>query len=307
MRKQDFHLGLPYLAAFAFILAMVAAAVYFNDPEIILPEMAAMAVALWVWQEKSWMQRTEMIFILPSLTALLGFGINMLEFSYLTKLFLVLSGMAILMAGLKFAFPPALATGFLPIVTNAVHWSFIYAIIITSFVLMVVVMAGKRYRDIPIKTDWDGKRLWAYFGITVLWILAAYATELVPIIIIPPITVVVFETLGMKMFSLGAAVKIIAALCLSITMSVYLKAHIENWILLSAVLLPLMYLLLSVFRIRIPAVYAFPFLIFVLPGEKVAHLPVASLIVSIFSFGLVLSYHHFLPKLSILKTFRKQL
>ena len=75
MIQQKIHQHLWYIAAFVFILAMVGAAVYFNDPEIILPEMAAMAVALWVWQEKSWMQRTEMIFMLPSVSALLGFGI----------------------------------------------------------------------------------------------------------------------------------------------------------------------------------------------------------------------------------------
>jgi len=304
MIQQKIHQHLWYIAAFVFILAMVGAAVYFNDPEIILPEMAAMAVALWVWQEKSWMQRTEMIFILPSVTALLGFGINFIEIGYLTKLMLVLIAMMILMASLKFTFPPALATGFLPIVTNATHRSFIYAILIASLVLMLVVLAGKRNKDIPRKADWDSKRLWAYFVITLFWMLVAYSTDLAPIIIIPPITVVVFETLGMKMFNLKMALKISAVLCLSITIAVALRNYIENWVLLSTVLFAIMYLLLAFFKIKIPAVYAFPFLIFILPEEKVAYLPIASLIVSVFSFGLILLYHYYYPKLSISKNFK---
>ena len=51
-------------------------------------------------------------------------------------------------------------------VTNATHRSFIYAILIASLVLMLVVLAGKRNKDIPRKADWDSKRLWAYFVIT---------------------------------------------------------------------------------------------------------------------------------------------
>ena len=306
MEKQDFQMALWYIAAFGFVLFMVLLAVYFNNPEIILPEMAAMAVALWVWQEKSWMYRTEMIFILPSVTALFGFGINMLELSYFAKLILVLIAMMALMGSLRIAFPPALATGFLPIVTDAVHWSFIYAIIITSFVLMVVVVVGKRNRHIPKTPHWDSKRLWLYFVITLFWMLVAYSTDLVPIIIIPPITVVVFETLGMKMFNPKMTVKITAVLCLSITIAVLLKNYIENWGLLTAVLLAIMYLLLSIFKMKIPAVYAFPFLIFILPEEKVAYLPIASLIVSVFSFGLVLFYHYYYPKLSISKKIMKK-
>ncbi len=42
-----------YILAFVFILLMVCGAVYFQDPEIVLPEIAALAVGLWVFQEKA--------------------------------------------------------------------------------------------------------------------------------------------------------------------------------------------------------------------------------------------------------------
>ncbi|MFW2072477.1 hypothetical protein [Acinetobacter gerneri] len=41
-----------YVAAFVFILAMVAVAYGLHDREIILPEIAAMAVGLWVYRDK---------------------------------------------------------------------------------------------------------------------------------------------------------------------------------------------------------------------------------------------------------------
>ena len=44
--------ALSYSAALAFILAMVAVAAGLQDREIVLPEMAAMAVALWAYRDQ---------------------------------------------------------------------------------------------------------------------------------------------------------------------------------------------------------------------------------------------------------------
>lgn len=43
---------ISYTIAILFILAMVTAGVLLNDPEVILPEIAAMAVALWAYRGK---------------------------------------------------------------------------------------------------------------------------------------------------------------------------------------------------------------------------------------------------------------
>ncbi len=60
---------LSYFCAFAFIAAMVAAAAVWNDREIVLPEIAAMAIALWVYREPGWMRHPEKIFLWPTATA----------------------------------------------------------------------------------------------------------------------------------------------------------------------------------------------------------------------------------------------
>ena len=87
---------LSYAAAFAFILTMVGVAAAFNDREIVLPEMAAMAVALWAYRDQPWMSQPEKIFWWPSLTALMGFGINFLPLPFVGKLVLALAGMLLL-------------------------------------------------------------------------------------------------------------------------------------------------------------------------------------------------------------------
>ena len=54
---------ISYTIAILFILAMVTAGVLLNDPEVILPEIAAMAIALWAYREPGWLRQPEKIFI----------------------------------------------------------------------------------------------------------------------------------------------------------------------------------------------------------------------------------------------------
>ncbi len=79
-----------YVLAYVFIFVMVVVAYIQQDHEIILPEIAAMAVGLWVYRDKQWLNQPDKIFILPSLTAILGFAINFMPITYLFKLVLVL-------------------------------------------------------------------------------------------------------------------------------------------------------------------------------------------------------------------------
>ncbi|MEQ5323954.1 hypothetical protein [Proteus sp. fly-1008] len=103
---------LSYTLAFIFIIAMIAIASFFDDREIILPEIVAMAVALWVYREQNWMRHPEKIFIWQTITALLGFGINLLSTPFTTKLILILASMLLFFLLFRYSLAPALATGF---------------------------------------------------------------------------------------------------------------------------------------------------------------------------------------------------
>lgn len=293
---QSKHPFIHYTIAFSLIISMVLVAFLLEDTEIILPEIAAMTIALWVYREKEWMRHPEKIFIMPSVTAVLGFAVNMLEIPYVAKLGVILLLMVIFMRLVKYSFPPALATGFLAIVTNAHEMSFLYAIFFLTFVLMVGVYIFKLNKGVERESAFDTRKLLAYFSITSVWLVLSFALGLDQMALIPPITVVMFESLNMKKYSLKIATKQTAVLTLSISIAVLLTLYISNWILLALLFVVLMNILLRIFQMKIPAVYAFPLLIYVFPAERVQQLPLAALLVSIFSFGMVLAYRKVLVK-----------
>jgi hypothetical protein len=55
---------ISYVIAFFFILAMVTVSVMLKDHEVILPEMAAMAIVMWVYREARWIRQPSKFFLL---------------------------------------------------------------------------------------------------------------------------------------------------------------------------------------------------------------------------------------------------
>lgn len=292
-----------YVMAFLFILLMVVAAYGLNDREIILPEMAAMAVGLWVYRDKQWLNQPDKIFILPSLTAVIGFCINLMPISYLLKLVLVLCAMLLVMRMFNYILPPALATGFLPIVTQAYELSFLISIFVTSFMLMLGVVLFKLNQGIERKGNFDRRKIGVYASITLIGFAHAAIFKVEAMALIPPITVVVYESLNMMMYSLKMYLKQVAVLTLSISMAVLMQLWIQDGIILTLIYMPLMFLLLKLFDMRIPAVYAFPFLVFVFPQDSVMALPVASGLMASFSFGCVYVYRSYFQNMGIEKSY----
>lgn len=292
-----------YVMAFLFILLMVVAAYGLNDREIILPEMAAMAVGLWVYRDKQWLNQPDKIFILPSLTAVIGFCINLMPISYLFKLVLVLCAMLLVMRMFNYILPPALATGFLPIVTQAYELSFLISIFVTSFMLMFGVVLFKLNQGIERKGNFDRRKIGVYASITLIGFALAAIFKVEAMALIPPITVVVYESLNMMMYSLKMCLKQIAVLTLSISMAVLMQFWIQDGIILTLIYMPLMFLLLKLFDMRIPAVYAFPFLVFVFPQDSVMALPVTSCLMASFSFGCVYVYRSYFQNMGIEKSY----
>ena len=178
-----------YVAAFLFILLMVAAAYGLHDREIILPEIVAMAVGLWVYRDKQWLNQPDKIFILPSLTAVIGFCINLMPVSYLFKLVLVLCAMLLVMWTFNYILPPALATGFLPIVTQADELSFLISILVTSFILMLGVVLFKLNQGLERKGNFDRRKIGVYASITLMGFALAAIFKVEAMALIPPITV----------------------------------------------------------------------------------------------------------------------
>ena len=280
-----------YSAALAFILAMVAAAAGLQDREIVLPEMAAMAVALWAYRDQQWMRQPEKIFLWPSLTALMGFGINMLPLPFGAKLVLVLAAMLVFFAVAKYSLAPALATGFLPIVTNATQWSFMAAIVVTTLVLMCGVLLfrlrGNGPRHAPIQMQTMG----VYAVVMLAWLALISTVGYDHWAVIPPVAVVIYESLHMKMYSRLMWGKQVLVLTVTAALGVVLSQVFVSWVLAIAVAMVVVYCLLHVMKMRMPAAYAFPLLAYVFPPEGVLLLPLAAMVNAAFTLGLVLWYH----------------
>lgn len=269
---------------------MVLAAAVVGDAEIILPEVAAMAVALWAYREKGWVRQPEKIFIAPSATAVIGFTVNLLDIPYVAKLVLVLFLMAALLRLMKSNFAPSLATGVLPIVTNATHFSFLIAIFATTLVLMAGVLLFRLNKGVPRDAPVNYWYMLVFLVLHLIWVGVAVAAGYPQMAVIPPITVVVYESLQMPMYMAKMAMKQVAVLTLSATIGTLLYLNIDSWVLVAALDMAIVYLILRIFSARIPAAYAFPLLPFVFPAESVPQLPYAAAVVSAFLFGLVLLF-----------------
>lgn len=281
---------LSYFCAFAFIAAMVAAAAVWNDREIVLPEIAAMAIALWVYREPGWMRHPEKIFLWPTATALMGFGINLLAIPYTAKLALVLAAMLLFFLLLRYSLAPALATGFLPVVTNATEPSFIAAIVVSTLLLMLGVMLGRLRASTDRTASVQPRLMAAYAAIILAGIGLAALAGNTHLAVLPPVAVVVYESLHMKMYSWRMLFKQTAVLTLSAAVGVALYLAVEDWMTVVLLDLALMWLLLRLFEMRMPAVYAFPLLAYVFPRDALPQLPAAALLVSLFSLTLVMAY-----------------
>ncbi|MEY9971826.1 fatty acid desaturase [Lysinibacillus sp. RC46] len=103
------------------------------------------------------------------------------------------------------------------------------------------------------------------------------------------ILVAVYEVLQKPMYSSKMAFKQVLLLYISTTVGTLLYLNINSWILITILAMLLMFILLHIVGIRLPAVYAFPLLTFVLPADIVTSLPVGILVATVFFFGSVLA------------------
>ncbi|WP_026678683.1 hypothetical protein [Fictibacillus gelatini] len=280
---------ISYIISFAFIIAMMTASVILKDHEIILPEVAAMAIAMWVWRDAGWIRQPSKIFLAPSITALIGFVVNQLPISYLGKVILTLILMMLFLRIIQSNLGPSIATGLLPVVTNATEWSFVISVFILTFLLMLGVLLFGLHKGLEKKVKIQYKYMVVFLVLIFVWI-ALCSIVGYPLAVIPPILVVVFESLQKPMYSGKMAFKQGLVLTISATVGTLLYFSIDSWILVTLLNMILMLILLYIVGIRVPAVYAFPLLPFVFPDEIVAKLPLGSFITCMFLLSAVLAY-----------------
>lgn len=194
---------------------------------------------------------------------------------------------------------PSIATGLLPAVTNATEISFIVSVLFFSFILMLGVTVFKLNEGIEKKVKIQYRYMMVFLMIIFLWIALCwlFGYELA---VIPPILVVVYESLQKPMYhgkmGIKMALKQGIVLTTSATVGTLLYFAMESWLLITILDMILMYILLQIVGVRIPAAYAFPLLPFVFPDDVAAKLPLGSLITCIALFSLVLAFKQYEQK-----------
>lgn len=287
--------GWRYLAGWSFILLMVASATLQHDAEIILPEIGALTAGTWVYRKTAWTRQPLKLFLVPSGTAIIGFLVNRLPWSYALKVLVGLLLMLLLLKGLKSNLAPAFATGLLPIIINATHWTFIVAIFFWTICLMIGAWI-QRPRSISRVTEASASRwqMLGFISLVFVWVGIVWLAGQPQMAAIPPVIVVFFEAAQQSEYTITTALKQWLALSAAASIGVGIHLLIASWLLTTVIALPLVYLWLRALNLQLPAAYAFPLLALVLPANMFNKLPTSAGLAAAFFLGSLLIYHQIL-------------
>ncbi|CAJ1229999.1 hypothetical protein LXEBMM8_EKPBGFGD_02601 [Lactiplantibacillus xiangfangensis] len=291
-----------YAMGLLFILAMVAIATILNDSELILPEIGALTAGTWVYRKPTWIQKPYKLFLVPSGTAVIGFLINRLPWDYPVKVLVGVGLMLLLMKVLRSNLAPAFATGLLPIIINATHWSFIVAIFFWTLSLMAGVYLQREPRMKAKDHTIRPLQMLGFLTLIVLWVVGVWLLGRPQMAAIPPVVVVLFEAIQNTDYSYKMAIRQWVALTGAASLGVGVHWLIASWLLAALVTLPLVYLLLGILKIKLPAAYAFPLLALVLPATMEATLPFAAAGSAALFLGALVSYRFLANWLPTLQT-----
>lgn len=279
-----------YLIGFAFVLLMVTAATLLGDYEIILPEIGALTAGTWIYHNPSWIAQPVKIFLAPSGTAIIGFLVNQLAISYAAKVYLTLLLILLLLSILRSTLAPSFATGLLPIIINATHWSFIVAILVFTLTLTLGVFLQGHYHGQPAGKPLHVTHMLGFTLVASVWVAAVWLAGFPQMAGIPPVLVVFFEVSQLPAYPGKLAVKQIIALAGAATLGVLIHSLLASWLLTTLIALPLVFVLLQLLRLKLPAAYAFPLLALVLPATMFHTLPVAATLAACFFLGSVFAF-----------------
>lgn len=281
---------LDYLIGFAFVLAMIGLATWSGDIETIMPELGPLTTGLWIYHNREWMSHPENIFLGPSVAALIGFLVNMLTISYGLKVFVTIALILLLLRLMNSPLAPSFATGLLPVLTNASHWSYIFTVLGFTLILAFAVVLRHHPGKGPERKPMSLKHLAIYLVASLVWILAVWLAGKGQMAGIPPVMVVFFEVLQKPGYNAKMAARQVIALTGAAAIGVFVHLFAAPWLLAAAISLPLVFLLLTALRIKLPAAYAFPVLALVLPQTMFKMLPLTTVLAASFFLGITVVY-----------------
>lgn len=279
-----------YAAAYGLIILMTAAALSFKEKEIILPELAALSVGCFLYKKNTWTAKPLHLFLLPSVTALIGFFVNNLELNIASKIVLVIIVMLSLLYSIKSSLAPAIATGLLPIVTNCNSYIFLFSIILFMVLLAILVAAFFKPEASGVLIAEQPKPLPAillFSAVLIIWVLICSAFGIMQIAALPPIIVLAYEHLDKKMFSFVMLYKMVAVLVLAAFIGAQSFLFLDNYLLASIINLILVTIILQRAKMKMPPAYAMAMLPMILPSYSPVYFTLGTAAAAVFLFGTI--------------------
>jgi len=281
---------LAYSSAFAFIIAMVVASDITRTHEFILPEFAAMAMAMWAFRDKNWFKNPAHICIIPTITAIIGLTVNQLPLSYLLKIAMTLTAMLLVFVIFNTTFAPSLATGLLPLITNAHSWGLVMLVFILTLFFMLIVLRFEWNKDLIFKQEKKIRLDIAFLLVMLGWLAVCWFLDIETLAAIPPVIVVAYEAIQKQKYIGITAFKQAIGLLLSSVVGTVLFLYLSSWTIIIVIDILLMFLLSYIIKVRMPALYAFPLFPFILPAEAVPSLPLYTLWAVLYTFSCLWLY-----------------
>lgn len=277
-----------YLIGYIFVVMMVLLSSKTKDIHLVLPEFAVLCVGVLGIKESHWIVSPYKIVIIPSITALMGYCVNLINMGYMLKINLIVMLMLLVLKIAKSRLAPAFATGLLPIITNTNHWYFIIMVISLTGLLMLGVLISGSHKNIedkikPIKHN----EIRQYLVILLLWSFLVHSIGIDIMIAIPPVLVLLLEVIQKDVYTKGNFIKQVMILTTIAYMSVVSHIMITDNVVYILWMLPLIYIILKIFKITLPAVYAFPPLMLVIPESMDHYIGMYTLLSSVFTLGCV--------------------
>ena len=181
-----------YTIAYGLIMLMAAAALGFKDKEIILPELAALSVGCFIYKKNAWTAKPLHLFLLPSVTAFIGFFINYLEINMAAKIVVIMIVTLSLLYLIKSSLAPALATGLLPIVTNCDSYVFLISIVLFMGFLSILAVVFFKPEVSGAAAVEEPKPILAilvFLAVLIVWVMICSVLGYMQIAALPPVIV----------------------------------------------------------------------------------------------------------------------
>lgn len=211
------RLNKPPIALISSILIvafMLWAAEWMKQPEIIFPEISALAMGSFVFREKNWIYNPLHIWLAPTLAAGIGVGINFLTIQPVWKEILCLIVIVLFIKWLKVRVGPVISAGLLPVVLGVTSWLFVLSVCLLTFVIMLGIRLNKQSAFIEENIREKKRYSFIYLIIMMIWIMVCNLFNLNHWLI-PPIFVVAYEMLHRESVTYSVGMKQVVLLALA--------------------------------------------------------------------------------------------